>query len=87
MPTWATDMTNESNPFSSNAVLPRMLSDKQVAELIGVNKSTIFRWVRNGTFPKSVKVGGTRNRRPESQILEWMADPEGWVEANQGSEF
>ena len=70
-------MNNEQNQLDPGN-LPAMLSDNQVAELLGINRVTIWRWVERGVFPPPIKIGGTRNRRPRAQILEYMRDPEAW---------
>ena len=55
---------------------PTHLSDKQLAARFGVHPKTPWRWAREGTFPKPVKLtpGVTRWR---------VADVEAW-EAERG---
>ena len=33
------------------------LREKQVLELLPVNRSTLWRWVKDGYFPKPLKIG------------------------------
>ena len=52
--------------------MPRILTTKNVVERIGKHRSTIYRWVRQGTFPAPVVVGD-RNGFYESEVEEWEA--------------
>jgi len=45
------------------------LSASQVAKRFGVSKDTIWRWKREGKFPKGVKIGGSTRWRL-SDLLE-----------------
>lgn len=59
-----------------NQTKPTHLSDKQIAALYNVHPKTPWRWAREGTFPKPVKLtsGCTRWR---------VADLEAWEAARQ----
>lgn len=46
------------------------LSVQQVAERYGVSTDTIWRWVRNGTFPKRFKLGSGTTRWRMSDLIE-----------------
>jgi prophage regulatory protein len=46
------------------------LSVDQVAQRFGVSKDTIWRWKRNGEFPKPFKLGGATRWRL-SDLEEW----------------
>jgi predicted DNA-binding transcriptional regulator AlpA len=46
-----------------------LLNDKEAIAILGVSKSTFWRWKRVGTIPKPVKIGGL-SRWPLSEILE-----------------
>ncbi len=52
------------------------LTVDQVAERLGVSRDTIWRWKRNGTFPKAVKLGGRTTRWRLSDIEAWEASCE-----------
>ena len=49
------------------------LSVHQVAERYGVSTDTIWRWVRNGTFPKRYKLGGGTTRWRLADLIEHEA--------------
>ena len=44
---------------------------EQVAKRFGVSKDSIWRWTRNGGFPKPLKLGGSTTRWRLSDIEEW----------------
>lgn len=43
--------------MKSSSSTQSYLREKQVLELLPVNRSTLWRWVKNGYFPKPRKVG------------------------------
>lgn len=47
------------------------LSIKQLAVRLGVSRHTIYRWKREGDFPKAVKLGPGSVRWRLSDILNW----------------
>ena len=47
------------------------LSDKQIAEKFGVHRTTIWRWVKEGGFPKPLKLSVGCTRWPEKSIQDW----------------
>ena len=54
------------------SIEPRILylSVQQVAERYGVSTDTIWRWVRNGTFPKRYKLGSGTTRWRLADLIE-----------------
>ena len=49
------------------------ISVKKVAEIVGVNERTIWRWVREGDFPSpSIQTGGA-TRWDERAVRDWCA--------------
>lgn len=50
------------------------LSVDQVAKRFDVSKDSIWRWKRNGDFPKPVKLGGSTTRWRLSDIESWEAE-------------
>lgn len=51
----------------------RLLRIREVMERTGQGKSTIYRKVAAGTFPKPVSVGGQSVRWRQSDIDAWIA--------------
>ena len=53
--------------------LDRLLTIKQITAEIGISRSTIYRRMREGTFPKPIRIGPRATRWPESAIKVWLA--------------
>lgn len=53
--------------------MPAYLTVEQVAKHFNVSTDTIWRWKRNGNFPKAVKVGPGCTRWRSSDVLEHEA--------------
>ena len=53
---------------TTDLLADRLLTVKQVAEILSIGKSTVWLKCKNGTLPKPVKLGcGTRWRMSEIQ--------------------
>lgn len=50
----------------------------------GLSRSTIYRRISNGDFPRPVSLGGRAVGWLESEIDEWLAEQ---IESSRGSEF
>ena len=46
-------------------------SDKQLAKEFGVHRTTLWRWVKNGNFPKPVKLSEGCTRWSEKAKHDW----------------
>lgn len=55
-----------------------------VAEVCGIAKSTVWKWVGTGQFPKPVKLSSRVSAWQVDVIRTWLADPTGWQAANKG---
>jgi prophage regulatory protein len=44
----------------------------------GLSRSTLYRKIEKGTFPKQVRINDYCRGWRESEINRWIADPEGW---------
>jgi prophage regulatory protein len=55
-----------------------LLPMKAVARLTTLSRSTIYRRIGEGTFPKSIKLGGRRVAFLNSEIERWAANPGGY---------
>lgn len=47
------------------------VTDKQCADRYGVHKATIHRWVKEGNFPKPIKLGPNCTRWKLSDLEAW----------------
>ncbi len=53
--------------FMGKHMIDRLLTDREVAERLGVSKATIWRHAAKGLLPKPVKLGHA-TRWPESDV-------------------
>ncbi|WP_096512463.1 helix-turn-helix transcriptional regulator [Pseudomonas izuensis] len=59
--------------MSGKELKERFLRFGSVADLVGVSRSTINRWEKEGKFPKRVRLGSQAVAWRESQISHWMS--------------
>ena len=52
----------------------RLIRLPEVQHRVGLGRSTIYRWMAEGKFPKPVQLGGYAVAWPEDQIEEWIMD-------------
>lgn len=52
--------------------LDRLIRLPELLELTGTSKSTLWRWIRNGSFPPGVRSGPNSVRWRASQVQDWM---------------
>ena len=50
----------------------RLLRRRQVEEITGIGRSSIYRLMQQGDFPQSVRVGPAAVRWRESAITDWL---------------
>ena len=50
----------------------RLLKRRQVEEITGIGRSSIYRLMKSGEFPQRVKVGRNAVRWRESDITAWV---------------
>src|SRR3546814_17191337 len=60
----------------------RLITDKEVAHLLSVSRSWSWKLVQAGKFPAPIKLSARCTRWRLSAVHEWMADLQGWQEAN-----
>ena len=53
---------------------PRFLRISEVLDRVGVSRPTIYRWMREGTFPKQIAIGANSVVWLESDVTKWMED-------------
>lgn len=56
-----------SQPANKNSA-ERLLTDKEVSDLLGVCRTSVWNRVKDGTLPKPIKLGRL-SRFPQSDIL------------------
>ena len=61
-------------------MIDRILRDTETVKVTGLSSTTLWRLEKAGKFPKSRKLSPNAVGRLESEISEWMQDPEGWEE-------
>ena len=50
----------------------RFMRLPEVVQLTAVSRSTIYRWMVNGEFPKQVSLGGNTVAWLEAEIEDWI---------------
>ena len=51
---------------------PRFIRLPQVVEMTVLAKSTIYKWIRLGEFPKQIQLGGKSVVWNERDVIDWM---------------
>ena len=59
---------------SGNGSRPQFLRISEVIRRVGVSRPTIYRWMREGTFPKQIAIGANSVVWLESDVTKWMED-------------
>lgn len=52
----------------------RLIRLKEVQHRVGLGRSTIYRWMAEGKFPKPVQLGGYAVAWAESEVEGWIAE-------------
>ena len=56
----------------TTATTSRLLRLSEVQARSGLSRSTLYRKMREGSFPEPLKVGGRAVRWPEHEINDWL---------------
>ena len=59
------------NRISITAEKERFISEREIIERYGISHTSLWRWVRDGRFPKGEFLGPNTKRWPLSKLLEW----------------
>lgn len=54
--------------------VPRLIRLPEVRHRVGLGRSTIYRWMAEGKFPKPVQLGGYVVAWPEDEIERWISE-------------
>lgn len=63
----------------------KMLHWPEVEKLIGVSRTTAWRWERDGQFPRRLKLGPKTVAWSEQEVLAWLASRPRWGEGGAAS--
>jgi prophage regulatory protein len=83
----AFDMSGETlvmRSFPVRVAQRRLLRLKQVLEVTGFTRSTLYRKIGNGTFPRPVHIGDRAVAWRESDVERWMDEQEADWEKESG---
>jgi prophage regulatory protein len=61
---------------SSRAAFNRCVRMRQVCEMTGMSKASVYRKMADGTFPHSFKIGESMSAWRVATIEAWIADKE-----------
>ena len=64
----------------------RLITDKEVAHLIGASRSWPWKLVQDGKFPEPIRLSSRCTRWRLSDVRKWMSDPQGWQAVNSGDD-
>ena len=62
----------EEHASSRSKQPTRLIRMKEVQHRVGLGRSTIYRWMAEGNFPKPVSIGRHCVAWPEAQIDDWI---------------
>ena len=57
---------------SGNGSRPQFLRISEVIRRVGVSRPTIYRWMKEGNFPKQIEIGANSVVWLESDVTKWM---------------
>ncbi|WP_223502875.1 helix-turn-helix transcriptional regulator [Pseudomonas sp. BF-R-24] len=63
-----------TNRAATNSI-DRFLRLDEVFHTTGLGRNTVYRRIREGTFPKKVRIGPNSVAWRQSAIVQWMFDP------------
>ena len=55
------------------------------AKFAGVSKATMWRWAKDGTFPRPFPISPKASAIRNADLLEWAEDPIGWAARHKAS--
>ena len=59
--------------------MTRLICRKEVEHITGLKRTLIYDMVKHGRFPAQIKVGKRAVRWHESEIIDFIADPQNWA--------
>lgn len=69
-------MIEESNHEATDLGLlgGRLLTSRQVGDMLQVDNETLRRWARQGAGPPFIRIAPATRRYPENALITWMRD-------------
>ena len=61
-------------PSHASARVTRLIRLREVQHRIGLGRSTIYRWMAEGRFPKPVQLGGYAVAWAEDDVEAWITE-------------
>ncbi|SMC10054.1 helix-turn-helix transcriptional regulator [Nitratiruptor tergarcus] len=58
----------------SSTTQDKLITIKEVSSLIGMKKPTIYKYIREGQFPKPIKIGSRASRWSLNKVMEWIEE-------------
>ena len=55
--------------------IDRFMRLAEVLQVTGLGRNTVYRRMREGTFPKQIKIGPNSVAWRQSEIAQWMLNP------------
>ena len=52
--------------------MQKLYRAKELSEALSISKSTIYLWIKQGSFPQPKKIGKSASVWTEGQINDWM---------------
>ncbi|WP_281951896.1 helix-turn-helix transcriptional regulator [Nitrosophilus kaiyonis] len=52
----------------------KLITIKEVSSLIGMKKPTIYKYIRDGKFPKPIKIGVRASRWSFNDVMNWIEE-------------
>jgi len=62
-----------SSVLLNSSSCERLIDIKEVSDITGLKRSTIYKWMNEGKFPKPLKLGEKASRWKLSSILDWIS--------------
>ena len=60
--------------MQAKVAVEKLLTIKEGSSMVGFKKSTLYKKIRDGTFPRPLKIG-TSSRWKLSEIQKWIENP------------
>lgn len=75
-------MRPSQDTFSIKLPAEGFARDRTVAAVVGISKSALWSWCREGRFPPPVRLSPKCTAWSVGAVREWLADPIGWQAAH-----